>query len=130
MQVSPPARAVVYLAGSPLPHAMPWPPPLHCACSACRAGDSLMPQHSRFLPAPASHMCTGAVAYLKDVRNAISAARLVMEHTQHTILAGGAATRFAQQMGLPLQTLNTERSMQAWQQRCAAVARWRGKAAG
>jgi N4-(beta-N-acetylglucosaminyl)-L-asparaginase len=65
-------------------------------------------------------MDAGAVAYLKDVCNAISAARLVMEHTQHTILAGGAATQFAQQMGLPLQTLNTQRSTQAWQQRVAA----------
>ncbi|PRW20287.1 putative isoaspartyl peptidase L-asparaginase 3 isoform X1 [Chlorella sorokiniana] len=65
-------------------------------------------------------MDAGAVAYLKDVCNAISAARLVMEHTPHTILAGGAATQFAQQMGLPLQTLNTQRSTQAWQQRVAA----------
>ena len=92
------------------------------ACCPCRqAPASKLPSS---LPLPSALPATGAVAYLKDVRNAISAARLVMEHTQHTILAGGAATQFAQQMGLPLQTLNTERSTQAWQQRCVAAGAW------
>lgn len=99
-----------------------WPLRHDSAASLLPMPASCTEQAPSSLPLPPA----GAVAYLKDVRNAISAARLVMEHTQHTILAGGAATQFAQQMGLALQTLNTERSTQAWQQRCVAAGAWVG----
>lgn len=42
----------------------------------------------------------GAVAALKGVRNPILAARAVMEHTPHVMLAGDGAARFAADRGL------------------------------
>lgn len=52
----------------------------------------------------------GAVSYLRNVRHAISAARMVMAHTQHTVLSGDGATNFSVQMGLELQDLHTQGS--------------------
>lgn len=43
-------------------------------------------------------MEVGAVGNLQHVRQAISAARLVLQHSQHTLLAGLQATLFAQAM--------------------------------
>lgn len=43
----------------------------------------------------------GAVAVISDVRNPIRVARLVMEKTDHVILAGPGAVEFARRMGLP-----------------------------
>lgn len=40
----------------------------------------------------------GAVAFVKNVRNPIKLARLVMERTEHILLAGDGANRFARQM--------------------------------
>ncbi len=40
----------------------------------------------------------GAVGNLQHVRQAISAARLVLQHSEHTLLAGLQATEFAQAM--------------------------------
>lgn len=53
----------------------------------------------------------GAVTYLRRIRHAIAAARLVMAHTQHTVLSGDGATNFSVQMGLPLQDLHTNESL-------------------
>ncbi|CAN0084746.1 unnamed protein product, partial [Discosporangium mesarthrocarpum] len=55
----------------------------------------------------------GAVGYLRRIKNAISAARLVMEHTAHTMLTGEGATRFAAMMGLAEETLATDASDRA-----------------
>lgn len=44
-------------------------------------------------------MEVGAVAGLRRVRDAIAAARLVLEYTEHTMLAGDLATRFAVDFG-------------------------------
>jgi beta-aspartyl-peptidase (threonine type) len=45
-----------------------------------------------------SRMKAGAVAFVKNVRNPIKLARLVMERTEHILLAGAGANEFARQM--------------------------------
>lgn len=47
-------------------------------------------------------MNIGAVGYLRKCRDAIGVARALMEHTTQTMLAGDAATKFAQQMGFKI----------------------------
>jgi hypothetical protein len=64
----------------------------------------------------------GAVAELQDVKHAITAARLVLDHTEHTCLAGEAAGRFAARMGMVQQDLTTPRSAAQYRGWCAAVA--------
>lgn len=44
----------------------------------------------------------GAVAGVRTVRNPISAARAVMEKTQHVLLIGGGADKFAKEQGLEI----------------------------
>lgn len=44
----------------------------------------------------------GAVTCARRIRNPVLAARAVMEHTPHVLLAGTAADRFARSAGLPL----------------------------
>ncbi len=43
----------------------------------------------------------GAVAGVKDVQNPVSLARLVMERTEHVLLAGPGASAFARAAGIP-----------------------------
>lgn len=50
------------------------------------------------------------VGYLRRVKQAISVARAVMEHTAHTLLAGNGATAFAKMMGFPETNLSTPHS--------------------
>jgi L-asparaginase / beta-aspartyl-peptidase len=75
----------------------------------------------------ASIMCgdgrAGAVGALRDVRNPIRLARLVMERTPHVLLVGSGASTFAAECGLPplsREALVTERMRGKWR---AAVAR-------
>lgn len=42
----------------------------------------------------------GAVAFVKNIRNPVSLARLVMERTEHVLLAGDGANQFAEQIGV------------------------------
>ncbi len=42
----------------------------------------------------------GAVAFVKNVKNPVKLARLVMEKTGHVLLAGDGADQFAEQMGI------------------------------
>lgn len=56
----------------------------------------------------------GAVAGLRNIREAIAVARHVMENTQHTLLVGDLASDFAVQMGFKRQTLATPYSKQVW----------------
>lgn len=42
----------------------------------------------------------GAVAFVKNIRNPVSLARLVMERTEHVLLAGEGAEEFAEQAGV------------------------------
>ena len=45
----------------------------------------------------------GAVAAVKNIKNPVSLARLVMERTEHILLAGEGANEFAEQMGVHLE---------------------------
>jgi N4-(beta-N-acetylglucosaminyl)-L-asparaginase len=58
----------------------------------------------------------GAVASLRKIKNPISVARLVLEKTRHTTLAGEGAFRFALQMGFKPQQLLTPESLKKWQE--------------
>lgn len=55
-------------------------------------------------------MEVGAVASLRHIKAAISTARLVMERTGHTLMAGLQAAQFAQDMGMEVSNLTTEES--------------------
>ncbi|KAK0649794.1 asparaginase [Cercophora newfieldiana] len=62
-------------------------------------------------------MKTGAVAGLRRVRDAISVARHVLEHTAHSLLVGDHATRFAVENGFREEDLSTPESREkceAW----------------
>ena len=61
-----------------------------------------------------STMDVGAVADLRGVRDAASAARRVMQHCTHTILAGSRAGDFAHEMGLERRSLETPESQEMW----------------
>ncbi|KAL0382277.1 UNVERIFIED_CONTAM: putative isoaspartyl peptidase/L-asparaginase 3 [Sesamum calycinum] len=60
-------------------------------------------------------MEVGAVAAMRYVSNGIKAARLVMQHTKHTMLIGEQASIFAISMGLPgPKNLSSEDSIEKW----------------
>ncbi|CEJ80115.1 Putative N(4)-(Beta-N-acetylglucosaminyl)-L-asparaginase [[Torrubiella] hemipterigena] len=64
-------------------------------------------------------MKSGAVAGLRRIKDAISVARHVLEHTSHTLLVGDHATEFAVQNGFTPQDLSTPESRakcQEWKQ--------------
>lgn len=56
----------------------------------------------------------GAVALLRRIRNPIKAARLVMEKTDHVLIAGNSARKLALDNGLPQADLKVPRRVQAW----------------
>ena len=45
----------------------------------------------------------GAVAFVKNIKNPVHLARLVMERTEHILLAGEGANQFAEQVGIHLE---------------------------
>jgi N4-(beta-N-acetylglucosaminyl)-L-asparaginase len=58
----------------------------------------------------------GAVAAMRYVKDGIKAAKLVMEHSKHTLLVGEKATAFAISMGLPGPTnLSSPESIEKWE---------------
>lgn len=59
-------------------------------------------------------MNVGAVGALRRVKNVISVARHVLEHTKHSFLVGDQATKFALQMGFREETLTTPDSKKVW----------------
>ncbi|KAK8975389.1 hypothetical protein V6N11_057483 [Hibiscus sabdariffa] len=60
-------------------------------------------------------MEVGAVAAMRYVKDGIKAAKLVMQHTKHTMLVGDRASVFAISMGLPGPTnLSSSESMEKW----------------
>ncbi|KAI0839946.1 asparaginase-domain-containing protein [Hypoxylon sp. FL0890] len=61
-------------------------------------------------------MKSGAVAALRRIREAISVARAVLEHTTHTLLAGDFATDFAVANGFTTQNLTTAASAKSCEQ--------------
>lgn len=56
----------------------------------------------------------GAVAGLQSIKNPISVARLVLEKTRHTTLAGEGALHFALKMGFRREQLLTPESLKKW----------------
>jgi N4-(beta-N-acetylglucosaminyl)-L-asparaginase len=56
----------------------------------------------------------GAVAGVRDIKNVAAVARKVMERTNHVMLVGEGATRFAVAQGHPRENLLTDRSRQIW----------------
>jgi L-asparaginase/N4-(beta-N-acetylglucosaminyl)-L-asparaginase len=56
----------------------------------------------------------GAVASLRNIKNPISVARLVLEKTTHTTLAGEGAFQFALKMGFHAEQLLTPESLKKW----------------
>ena len=56
----------------------------------------------------------GSVASLRNIKTPSKVARLVMEKTDHIMLVGDGALRFAKAMGLPEENLLTEKSRLAW----------------
>jgi N4-(beta-N-acetylglucosaminyl)-L-asparaginase len=56
----------------------------------------------------------GAVAALQDIATASNVAKAVMDYTDHILLVGPGAKKFALQMGFKEQNLLTEKSRQDW----------------
>lgn len=56
----------------------------------------------------------GAVASLEGVKNPTRVAKLVMETTDHVLLVGPGARRFAEMHGIPIQNLLTEKARKVW----------------
>jgi len=56
----------------------------------------------------------GAVAVLEDIATASLVAKAVMDYTDHIMLAGAGAKKFALEMGFKEQNLLTEKSRQDW----------------
>lgn len=56
----------------------------------------------------------GAVAALQDIATASNVAKAVMDYTDHILLAGPGAKKFALRMGFKEQNLLTEKSRQDW----------------
>ncbi len=56
----------------------------------------------------------GAVSFLKNIKNAISVARKVMEETPHIMLSGEGALQFAKQQGFKEENLLTENAKKRW----------------
>lgn len=61
-------------------------------------------------------MDVGGVGGLRNVKNAISVARKVLEHTKHSLLGGDLATNFAVNMGFKKESLQTNESKKMWTQ--------------
>ncbi len=57
---------------------------------------------------------SGAVGALRNIKNPAQVALLVLRRTNHCLLVGEGALRFAKEMGFPEENLLTEESRQAW----------------
>jgi beta-aspartyl-peptidase (threonine type) len=71
-----------------------------------------------------SEMKFGAVGVIRDVKNPIRVARLVMEKTDHLLLCGDNAIKFARLMGLPYHNPKTTEKELIWKRkrrRCAST---------
>ena len=56
----------------------------------------------------------GAVGAIKDVKNPIKVARKVMEETDHILIVGEGAVRFAKEMGFPSHNPITDERRELW----------------
>lgn len=64
----------------------------------------------------------GAVAFVRNVKNPIKLARLVMDRTQHVLLAGDGAIQFAEEVGVELRDNSYFFTHHRWQQLEDAIA--------
>src|SRR5688572_17929788 len=64
----------------------------------------------------------GAVAFVKNIKNPVRLARLVMEHTEHVLLAGDGANQFASQMGVEIEPDEYFFTEHRWRQLQEAIA--------
>lgn len=60
-------------------------------------------------------MNSGAVGALREIKDAVSVARRVMENTDHSLLVGSQATDFAVEMGFGRESLSTNVSKGKWE---------------
>lgn len=60
-----------------------------------------------------THKC-GAVASLRNIKNPSRVARLVMQQTDHVLLVGEGALKFAKKHGFPEENLLTEKARKIW----------------
>lgn len=60
-------------------------------------------------------MNVGAVAAMRDIKQASAVARHVLENTEHTLLVGDRATDFAVMMGFKKESLTTPHSKEMWE---------------
>lgn len=70
----------------------------------------------------------GAVGGLRRIKGAISVARLVLEHTKHTLLVGDMATKFATDLGFKEESLASDESrrlQKEWLARSCQPNYWR-----
>src|SRR5437016_11701295 len=58
----------------------------------------------------------GGVALLRDIRNPIKAARIVMDKTDHVLIAGEAARKLALANGLAKLDLRVPNRVKAWKE--------------
>jgi len=58
----------------------------------------------------------GSVAFVQNIMHPISLARLVMEKTEHIMLVGKGAEKFASQNGIKKENLLTENARKQWQE--------------
>jgi len=56
----------------------------------------------------------GSVAAVRSIKNVARLAKMVMEQTDHVMIVGEGATRFAKAWGIPEQNLLTEKARLAW----------------
>jgi beta-aspartyl-peptidase (threonine type) len=70
-----------------------------------------------------SDLSAGSVAALTAAANPIRAARLVMERTDHLMLAGAGADAFARKLGLPSRDLKTKRRVALYEKNLAKLRR-------
>jgi len=63
----------------------------------------------------------GAVANVERIRHPIELARAVMEHTDHVLLSGRGAERFARHLGFPEYNPITEERRKQWQELLARL---------
>lgn len=59
-------------------------------------------------------MNMGAVGGLRRIKNAALVAKMVLEHTEHSLLVGDLATEFAKNFNLHEETLTTNYSKDVW----------------
>jgi len=58
----------------------------------------------------------GAVGCLRNIKPAVSVARAVLDHTEHSLLVGEKATQFAVRMGFTKENLTSENSQNMWEE--------------